>query len=122
MRCLVNALSEWLPYFNQNMTPDRLDLEDLQLLADFYYLPYEYGKEALNCINQLNFILTNIKNRNTESWRENFNSLTHKFCRIDRLTGNLLVQFLIINSFKSVKTSVAKFSTQISLKTGISAQ
>ena len=44
-RSLEIALSDWLPLFlNSGIAPDsQLSLEDLKLLSDLYYLPYEYG-------------------------------------------------------------------------------
>ena len=44
-RSLEIALSDWLPNFLNSQIPleSQLSLEDLKLLSDLYYLPYEYG-------------------------------------------------------------------------------
>lgn len=87
-RALVNALSDWLPSFTQT-SQDRIELEDLLLLADFYYLPYEYGEAAFRCVDQLSFCASNISQRGSETWNAHFDSIMHLNQKISRLADRM---------------------------------
>ncbi|CAG5099281.1 Oidioi.mRNA.OKI2018_I69.XSR.g16407.t1.cds [Oikopleura dioica] len=87
-RALVNALSDWLPSFTQT-SPDRIELEDLLLLADFYYLPYEYGEDAFRCVQQLMFCANKVSLRASEQWINNFNNVQHLNEKISTLADRM---------------------------------
>jgi len=87
-RALVNALSDWLPSFTQT-SPDRIELEDLLLLADFYYLPYEYGEDAHRCVKQLIYCSKKIPFRGSEQWSNDFNNIKQLNEKIARLADRM---------------------------------
>ena len=94
-RSLVNALSDWLPQFNspgtQGLNPgaqERVDLEDLLLLADFYYLPYEYGKEAVRLIRMLTYCISHYQESESSIWTQNMKDILALSSRIHKLTGD----------------------------------
>ena len=82
----MNALSDWLPSFTQT-SPDRIELEDLLLLADFYYLPYEYGEDARRCVKQLIYCSKKIPFRGSEQWSSDFDNIKQLNEKIGRLAG-----------------------------------
>ena len=86
-RSLVNALSDWLPSFNTSGVAERIDLEDLVLLSDFFFLPYEYGKEARKCVKILEFIADNTSDKKSEVWKKNIKQIKWIATRIERVAG-----------------------------------
>ena len=86
-RALVNALSDWLPTFNTSGAGERVDLEDLLLLSDFFFLPYEYGKEAKKCVKMLEFIAANTNERQSKDWKKTVQDIRAVASRIERVAG-----------------------------------
>jgi len=88
-RSLVNALSDWLPSFNTSGVAERIDLEDLVLLSDFFFLPYEYGKEARKCVKILEFIADNTSDKKSEAWKKNIKEIKWIATRIERVAERM---------------------------------
>jgi len=98
-RSLEIALSDWLPVFlNSNVPTDsQLNLEDLKLLSDLYYLPYEYGTDAIKMFSQINYCLKNYRDCSLEdsedsklrNWISKLNELIGLSKRIDQLADRL---------------------------------
>lgn len=94
-RSLEIALSDWLPVFlNSNVPTDsQLNLEDLKLLSDLYYLPYEYGTDAIKMFSQINYCLKNYRDCSLEdsedsklrNWISKLNELIGLSKRIDQV-------------------------------------
>ena len=97
-RSLEIALSDWLPVFlNSNVPTDsQLNLEDLKLLSDLYYLPYEYGTDAIKMFSQINYCLKNYRDCSLEdsedsklrNWISKLNELIGLSKRIDQVKKN----------------------------------
>jgi len=88
-RALEIALSDWLPCFASN----QLTMEDLRLLAHLYYLPYEYGAEAIRLFSHVNYCLDRATTTEPDhaEWRRRFDELRALRQRIDVLTDRLVL-------------------------------
>ena len=96
-RSLEIALSDWLPvFFNSNVPTDsQLNLEDLKLLSDLYYLPYEYGTDAIKMFCQINYCLKNYRDCSLEDSEDS--KLRNRISKLNELirysTNEQLNQF-----------------------------
>ena len=79
----LHALREWLPSFATVTGP--VDFDDLVLLADCYYLPYQEGPEAEDLLARARLALRDT----SPAWRDHAHAFLERALRLRDLCGRL---------------------------------
>jgi protein O-GlcNAcase/histone acetyltransferase len=102
------ALQEWLPLFTADGRFS-LELHDLELLGDMFYLPFECGQRMHGLLENLSWLLRTPP----ATWGERLGNYSRACDQIDQLTGraafirNRELYFALFPSLSRLKTELA---------------